>query len=48
MAADHGDLSLLDRHIASIGGYATRPIYNRTIADYQIILGHVLFLLTCS
>ena len=44
--ADHSDLSLLDRYIAAIGGYSPRPIHNRAIPNYQIILGHVRFLLT--
>ena len=43
-SADHGDLSVLDRHIAPIGRDPSRPIHNRAVPDDQVVLGHLVFL----
>lgn len=39
-SADHGDLSVLNRHIAPIGGYPSRSIHNRAVPNDQVVLGH--------
>ena len=45
-SADHGDLSVLDRHIAPIGRYPSRPIHNRAVPDDQVVFGHFVLLLS--